>query len=402
LQRGFDKFWGFLEGTSTYFDPAALTENNQHSPPVKDPTFYLTDAIADHAIGFLDEFAREKKPFFLYCAFNAPHWPIQAPEPLIEKYADRYAGGWDKLREERHAKQLVAGIVRPEWKLTARDQRVPAWEIAEDKAWEMRRMATYAAMIDRLDHNIGRIVDEVERAGIADNTLILFLSDNGGNAEEIKPIPVDGTSIRHGNDPHYLPGSATTWQSIGIPWGNCANTPFRLYKHYAHEGGISTPFIAVWPRVIQPQQRPISAPGHETDLMPTFLEAAGATYPASSAAGALPKLAGESLLPIFKGKGRTRGPMFWEHEGNKAVRDGKWKLVSRFPVGWELYDMEADRTETHDLAGDMPDQVERMEALYQAWAARIGVQPWPMAQTPKSQSTGDLVVPGYLGGKDLN
>jgi len=400
LQRGFDKYWGFLDGSSTYFKPAALTQGNERLPPVTDPSFYLTDAIGEHAAGFVEELAKEKDPFFLYCAFNAPHWPIQAPEELIQKYADRYNSGWDNLREERHAKQLSMGIVKPEWKLTERDQRVPAWDKAKDKEWEVRRMATYAAMIDRLDHNIGRVLNSVEKAGIAENTLIIFMSDNGGNAEELNIEPVNAAGMRRGNDPRVMPGTATTFESIGIPWGNCANTPFRFYKHYAHEGGISTPFIACWPKVIQPVQHPIDALGHETDLMPTFLEAAGATYPASVPAGPLPALAGESLMPVFQGKPRTRGPMFWEHEGNKAVRDGKWKLVSRFPVGWELYDMEADRTETHDLAAAMPDRVKTMEAMYDAWATRIGVHQWPMPETPKGQRTGRLVTPPYLGGTD--
>jgi arylsulfatase len=402
LQRGFEKYWGFLDGSSTYFNPAALTEDNTPLPPVHDPEFYMTDKIGDHAVGFVDEFAKGKDPFFLYCAFNAAHWPIQAPEKLIQKYATRYADGWDKLREKRHAKQIAEGIVQPEWPLSTRDARVPAWENAKDKEWEIRRMAVYAAMIDSLDQNIGRLVDAVERNGIAENTLIIFLADNGGNAEEIKVLPVDAaTGIRQGNDPKIMPGDATTFQSIGIPWGNCANTPFRLYKHYAHEGGISTPFVACWPKVISPVKHPVNALGHETDLMPTFLEAAGAVYPEKNAAGPLPALVGESLIPVFTGKQRTRGPIFWEHEGNKAVRDGKWKLVSRFPVGWELHDMEADRTEMHDLAAEQPERVKKMEAMYEAWAAKIGVQPWPMPQTPQgSTRTGALVTPPYLGGAD--
>ena len=199
-----------------------------------------------------------------------------------------------------------------------------------------------------------------------------------------------------GNVPGVMPGGENTFQSIGIPWGNCANTPFRLYKHYAHEGGISTPFVACWPAVIKPAGKPVNAVGHETDFMPTFLEAAGVTYPGKVSAGPIPALAGQSLMPLFVGRTRTRSPIFWEHEGNKAVRDGKWKLVSRFPEGWELFDMEADRTELHDLAASQPERVKAMTAMWDDWAKRCGVQPWPMPQTPPNERTGAMPVPPYL------
>jgi arylsulfatase A-like enzyme len=417
LQRGFDKFWGMIQGASVYYESPHLMDGNQPlPPPPKDQ--YLTDLWAEHGARFVTELAAEKKPFFLYAAFNAPHWPIQAPEEEIRKYADRYQEGWDPLREERHKRQIEMGIVSSRWTLSPRDPRVPAWKDADHKAWESRRMAVYAAMIDRLDQGIGRIVDAVERAGIRENTLIVFLSDNGGNAEEIGPGRGNSPMDMHegplhvtqldaaepceigmecaGNIPDVMPGDETSFQSIGIPWGNCANTPFRLYKHYAHEGGISTPFIASWPARIQPTAHPVPAVAHETDLMPTFLEMAGVEYPARVAAGPLPALVGESLIPVFDGKPRSRSPIYWEHEGNKAVRDGKWKLVSRFPEGWELFDMEADRTEQHDLAAEQPERAKAMAAMWQAWADRIGVQPWPMPQTPPGARKGTMAVPPYL------
>jgi arylsulfatase A-like enzyme len=401
LQRGFDQYWGMIVGGSVYFGPTQLVQGNTHLPPVKDPSFYLTDAFADHAVEYLDELTKDKDPFFLYCAFNAPHWPIQAPEEDIAKYATRYAGGWDALRRERHGKQIAMGMVKESWPLSPRDPRVPPWEKAADKAWEMRRMAVYAAMIERLDAGIGRILAKLEASGAAENTLIVFMSDNGGNAEEIgvpkrQEQQTGLGEITRGNIPGLMPGSARTFQSIGIPWGNCANTPFRLYKHYAQEGGISSPFIACWPRVIRPTARPLHAVGHETDLMPTFLEVAGATYPRSVAAGPIPALVGESLMPLFREKTRQRGTIFWEHEGNKAVRDGQWKLVSRFPEGWELYDMEADRTEMNDLSKAQPARVEAMTKMYAAWAKEVGVQPWPMPQTPKEQRSGEMGTPQYL------
>ena len=409
--RGFDKYWGIVAGASVYYESPLLIHDDEPLPaPPKDQ--YLTDLFAEHAAGYVEELAREKEPFFLYTAFNAPHWPIQAPEETVQKYAKRYAGGWDQLRAERHKKQLELGIVEEKWGLSPRDPRVPAWENAGDKEWEMRRMAVYAAMIDRLDQGIGRIIDAVEKAGVADNTLIVFMSDNGGNSEEIAgqrtSIPPAAIKAHEntpcmgsaqpcaGNVPGVMPGDMSTFQSIGIPWGNCANTPFRLYKHYAQEGGISSPFIACWPKGIKATPRPVSAIGHETDLMPTFLELSGAKYPDKVAAGPLPALAGQSLTPLFSGKARTRQPIYWEHEGNKAVRDGKWKLVSRFPDHWELYDMEADRTELHDLSTAQPERTKAMAAMYNAWAKRIGVQPWPMPETPKREGTGAMEVPAYL------
>lgn len=411
LQRGFDKYWGIIAGASVYYKAPHLFEGNDPAP-VPAENEYLTDLFAEHAAGYVAELAKEKKPFFLYAAFNAPHWPIQAPEEVVQKYAKRYAGGWDALRAERHKKQIEMGLVDERWPLSPRDPRVPAWEQAKDKEWEMRRMAVYAAMIDKLDQGIGRILDQVEKSGIADNTLIVFMSDNGGNSEEIaarkRSIPEDAIAAHMhdpcqnreacaGNVPGVMPGGMSTFESIGIPWGNCANTPFRLYKHYAHEGGISSPFIACWPRVIQPTARPVNAVGHETDLMPTFLEVAGVEYPASVAAGPLPALAGESLVPLFHGGTRTRGPIYWEHEGNRAVRDGKWKLVSKFPDGWELFDMEADRTEQHDLALAELERVKGMETMWNKWAKRCGVQPWPMPETPQgAERTGKMVVPAYL------
>jgi arylsulfatase len=409
-QRGFDKYWGMIAGASVYYETSLLVHDNDPLPPPP-PGAYLTDLFAEHAAGYVAELAKDEKPFFLYTAFNAPHWPIQAPEDEVQKHATRYAAGWDALREERHKKQIEMGIVDAKWALSPRDPRVPAWEQAADKDWEKRRMAVYAAMIDRLDQGIGRILDQVEKSGIAENTLIIFMSDNGGNAEEIagrKTHIPEAAIAAHastpcligdacaGNVPSVMPGSMSSFQSIGIPWGNCANTPFRLYKHYAQEGGISSPFIACWPRVIKPTGMPVSAVGHETDLMPTFLEIAGASYPAQVAAGSLPAMVGQSLMPLFAGRARTRAPIFWEHEGNKAVRDGKWKLVSRFPDGWELYDMEADRTELHDLAQAQPERARAMASMYDEWAKKIGVQPWPMPETPAADGTGKMEVPAYL------
>ena len=415
LQRGFERFFGTLEGAGSYFQPYSLTRDN--TPIQPGDSFYYTDQIAENATNYIDEFARgsaageEAQPFFVYTAFTAAHWPLHAFEEDIAKYKDRYSGGWDELRRTRHARQIQLGLLDEKWGITDRDPRVPAWENASFKAWESRRMAVYAAMIERMDRGVGRILAKLDELGIADNTLVMFLSDNGGNFEEMNDpgisaprpdwlpyVTHDGRPVNRGNKPEVMPGPEDTYQSIGIPWGNCANTPFRLYKHYAHEGGISTPFIARWPKGIKQANAVTHQLGHETDIMATCLDVAGVRYPAKARSGAVPAaLAGTSLRPIFENTTRTgRGPFFWEHEGNAAMRDGRWKLVSRFPDAWELHDMEADRTELHNVAAQYPDRVKRMASAYAAWATRVGVQPWPMPETPQDEKEGAMGAPPYL------
>ena len=411
LQRGFDHYYGILNGAASYFDPESLTRDNLPIQVSKDDKdYYLTDAIGDESVRFIDGAANTGKPFFLYAAFTAGHWPLMAPEETIAKYKNRYAMGWDALRAQRHAKQISTGIVQSNWEAAPRDPRVPTWERASFKDWEQRRMEVYAAQIDRLDQNIGKIVRKLRTLGILDNTMICFMSDNGGNYEEIHRLPArqirtpempyktkDGRDIVPGNDPSIMPGPATTWASYGIPWGNVSNTPFRLYKHYAHEGGISTPFIVHWPRVIK-KQAITHAIGHEIDVMPTCLEAAGVPYPTISKAGTPPPpLEGKSLLPVFEGHSLPERSLFWEHEGNSAVREDRWKLVSRFPDTWELYDTQEDRTEMHDLSDRYPDRVKKMADDYAAWAKRVGVQPWPMPETPEGPiRDGAMPSPNYL------
>ena len=411
MQRGFDRYYGTIIGAGSYYNPNYLVRDNDRIDVPKDPNYYYTDAIAENASGYVAELAKKDAPFFLYCAFTAPHWPLQAPEEMVSKYAGRYAGGWDELRAARNRKQVQMGLLRAEWKVSARDPRVPAWENAQDKAWEQRRMAVYAAMIERMDAGVGRIVKALEATGKAENTLIVFMSDNGGNSEELGPnhpanwkrpnyIPyttkVGGEDVVAGNRPDVMPGPEDTYQSVGIPWGNVANTPFRLYKHYTQEGGISSPFIAHWPRGIASKGAITESWGHETDLMATFLAVSGAKYPAAVAAGPIPSFVGQSLTPLFAGGTRNRKACYWEHEGNKAVRDGKWKAVCRFPIAWELYDLDADRTELNDLAKSEPDRLANMIHMWQDWERMVGAQPWPLPSTPKGESTGEMPTPGYL------
>jgi len=345
LQRGFDRYYGIITGAADYYNPATLVRDN--SPITEDaPDFYLTDGIADNAVRFIEDATKTDKPFFLYTAFNAPHWPLQAPESAVARFRDRYRRGWDLMRAERHTRQIKSGLIDPKWKVTSRDSRVPAWDRASFKEWEIERMAVYAAQVYLMDAGIGRMMKKLEETGQYENTLILFMADNGGNYEEFGRMAADakrpifmrektkqGEPVVSGNIPTIMPGPATTFQSYGGPWGNVSNTPFRLYKHYSHEGGISTPLVAHWPDGIRGKGRISHEIGHEIDLMPTFLEISGSSCPKISSAGdAPPPLEGRSLSAVFRGGGvANRGMLFWEHEGNCAVRDGKWKLVSSFP-----------------------------------------------------------------------
>jgi arylsulfatase len=237
-------------------------------------------------------------------------------------------------------------------------------------------MAVYAAQVDRLDQNIGRVLEKVRQTGQEENTLIMFLADNGGCAEEINR----GT-------PGVPAGPADSFLSYGLPWANASNTPFRLYKHWVHEGGISSPFIAYWPAVIKQKNKIVKQTGHVIDLMATCLDAGGVAYPKTYQGRTIKPLEGLSLKPIFEGKQRKgHDTLFWEHEGNRAVREGRWKLVSKYPGSWELYDVEADRTELNNLASSDPSRVERMASLYDAWAKRSGVVPWKDLPKPTAKA----------------
>ena len=305
------------------------------------PNFYLTDAIADESASYIREHDAED-PYLLYVAFTAPHFPLHAPAEDVERYRGRYRIGWDELRRRRHAELAGLGILDENWDLSPRDPEAPAWEDAPDQDWEDARMAVYAAMIDRMDQGIGKILDAVRASGQWENTLIIFLSDNGGSAEFLSEDGVadqhprrtrDGRAIEIGNQIGRIPGPETTCLSYDLPWSNASCTPFRFYKHYVHEGGISTPFIAHWPNVIDPGSID-HQPAWVGDFMPTFLEAAGARYPRENAGAEIKSLRGESFLPALSGKSYERQcPIFFEHESNRAVRDGRWKLVSRHPGG---------------------------------------------------------------------
>lgn len=380
LQRGFDRYYGIIHGAADYYNPVTLTRGNEPAK-IEGDDYFFTDALGDNGVRFLDEFKQSEKPFFLYAAFTAPHWPLHARPEDIRRYEERYRMGWDAMREARHERQLRMGMLERRWNLTLRDTGVPAWKDAPDKQWQVRRMAVYAAMVEQLDRNIGRLLARLRENAQEDNTLVLFMSDNGGCAEEIGPrwkglhIPAvtrDGRPVRVGNNPAVMPGPEDTYQSYGVPWANASNTPFRLYKHWVHEGGIATPLIVRWPARFHASQRFIDTPTHFIDVMATCVDAAGAAYPS----GDVIPLEGQSLLPAIAGRTPAERSLFWEHEGNCAVRRGQWKLVRKFPGDWELYDLKKDRTELRDLAASRPQLVRELSAAWDRWAARCGVRPW--------------------------
>lgn len=389
LQRGFERYFGTIAGAGSYYDPYFLVRDNEHIEADR-KNFYYTDAIAQNACDFLGEAAGKGKPFFLYAAFTAPHWPLHAMADDIEKYKSRYLKGWDALRQERHKRMIELGIVERRWPLSPRDPRVAAWDQAPNKGWESRRMAVYAAQIDHLDRGIGRILARLRELDVERDTLILFLSDNGACAEEAeegwKKIPYApaktraGAPVRIGNDPSVMPGPEDTYQSYGLPWANASNTPLRLYKHYCHEGGISTPLIASGALVRAKAGSITNQPGHIIDLMATCVDVAGAKYPSAYGGNPILPMEGKSLLPAIEGRERQpHDAIYWEHEGNRAVRQGQWKLVMQHKPdeAWELYDIAADRTELHNLAASMPEKSKAMSAMWQSWAERCHVFPKP-------------------------
>jgi arylsulfatase A-like enzyme len=373
VQRGFDRFFGTLAGAGSLFDPVSLMEGNEFIEPWDD--FYYTEAITKKAVQFIQE-AGEQNPFFLYIAHVAPHWPMHARPGDIQKFEGAFNKGWDLLREERYARMLDLGLIDEQWRLSPRDETEQPWEEAPHKEWEAHRMAVYAAMIHSMDNGIGEVIQALEAKGQLDNTLIVFLSDNGACAEVIR-----GTQTRHGyfprggTTPDIFPGGPDTYAAYGRAWANLGNTPYRRFKRWVHEGGIATPFIAHWPETIKPNQI-VDHVAHIIDLMPTFLEMAGGEYPDSLDGNKLTPLEGISFLPTLKGLEKEQiqhEALYWEHIGYYAIRHGNWKLVAEGDQ-WELFDLEKDRTELNNLADTNPEIVKKLETMWNEWATRALVK----------------------------
>ncbi len=379
--RGFDRYFGLADGCCNFFNPGKQRpgekapgrkwprwrrwgiENKSLSPYTpKDKNFYTTDAFTDYAVKCLDQYANETKPFLLYLAYTAPHYPLHAWPEDIAKYRGKYMIGWDELRKRRYAKQLEMGLFDAKTcRMSPRDDKARAWADAKDKdAWDLK-MAVYAAMIDRMDQNIGKVMAKLRQLGKADNTLVLFLADNGGCAETIHKTP------------DIPPGVMEGYHTVDAPWANASNTPFRKYKATDYEGGACTPLIAYWPKRITKGGRITRQLGHIIDIVPTCLAVAGAEVPTTFAGKPVLPPEGVSLAPLLTGEGKdfpAREPIFCSYGGYRAMWQGKWKIIARGKAQWELYDMSADRTELDDLAGKYPDRVKEMSAAYDAWRKR--------------------------------
>ncbi len=378
--RGFDSFYGILGGAASFYAPHSLSRDrrNVEAEANKNPDYYLTDAISDEAVGMIEK-ATPDTPLLLYLAYTAAHWPLHATEQDIAAYRGRYAGGWDALRAERLARMKKLAILPKDLALSPRHPNVPAWANTEHKTWQQRRMEVYAAQVTSMDRGIGRVVEALKKSGRYENTLILFTIDNGGCHVEYSPtrkgdyLPNktrDGRQVRPGNLPQILPGPEDTYQSYGYGWANASNTPYRLFKQYDHEGGIRTPMIAHWPAGISDVGRLVSSVTHLIDILPTVIEVSWAKAPERIRGKPRVQWDGHSLAAAFRAEALAdHKTLFFHHAKGKAMRLGRWKLVAA-PKKWELYDLQTDPLELHNLAQKMPERVQEIAKLWQAESNR--------------------------------
>jgi arylsulfatase len=405
-QGGFDRSYR-IEDHDRFFDPKRHFEDDLALPLVPPGTdFYITSHIADRAIEQLTDHARQHadKPFFQYLAFIAPHFPLHALQQDIDKYRDRYLVGWDRIRDQRLARMKQMGIfagslsapqpgIAPTWNLSEVELqrriapgeagRAVPWDSLSDeqKRFQATKMAIHAAMIDRMDQDIGRVLRQIEAMGKTNDTIVLFASDNGASAEQI--IRGDG------HDPQLPAGSAGTFLCLGPGFSMAANTPLKLHKSYVHEGGISTPLVVCWPSGIKARGELRHTPGHVVDIVPTLLELANVAWTDTHNDVKAPPLAGRSLLPAFERDipAPHEEPLFFAHDGHRALRVGDWKIVSLKPAGeWELYDLATDRGENHNVAGEHPDRVaamaEQWTTLAELYREQAGPAPIAPAKRP--------------------
>jgi arylsulfatase len=382
VNMGFDRYYGLVDGAVNYWNPGErragepMPGRKQHMYPrtwaidsvvykpytPEDPDFYITDAFTDYALSFLDTYQGEEKPYFLYLAYTAPHYPLHAWPQDITKYRGRYAGGYDSLRQWRFQKIQDLGLFPGGIRLSPRDPEVPDWGNVENKDEEELKMAVYAAMVDRLDQNIGRVLQKVQEMGEWENTLIMFLSDNGACAEVAEYTP------------DIPPGPVESYRSLNLPWANATNTPFRKYKNHDFEGGICTPFIVHYPDLIR-SSFITDQPGHLIDVMATCIEIAGIPYPEEYDGHKVLPLEGKSLLPIFQGGQRTgHDVLYWQWATSVGVRNADWKAVGYLDTPWELYDLTEDRTELNNVANEHPEIIREIDSLFHNWALKTGAR----------------------------
>lgn len=365
--RGFDRYWGHLSGATNYFTGDNTFRLNGQPWNEFGPEFYTTDANIDFATRFITEAVSSGKPFFHYIAFNAPHYPLQAKEVDIKRYKGKYSEGWDSIRQRRYQRQLDLKLIRPEFALSPRPDYIPAWHELTDKerAWEEARMEVFAAMVDCLDQNVGRLTNFLKQQNLFENTLLLFCSDNGA-------CPFERTKGRS------LPASSPeSYWCYDVGWAHVGNTPFRWFKQNQHEGGISSPLIAHWPAVLKNQADTIShQPGHLIDLVSTICDATNSTFPESFRNEPCTRPQGQTLLPVLKGQERTAPEfLYFQFSNNRAIRVNDWKAVSANGGRWELYDMTNDRSELSDLAGSNPDKLSELIKKWHDVAENVDMAP---------------------------
>lgn len=404
VQREFDEHYGTLGGAGSFYDPPTLIHNKDFIMETPND-YYYTDAINDQACRMIQQATRKDvpdkdTPFFLYVAHLAPHWPLHAPPGAISKYRGKYRGGWDELRHDRYSRLQASGMILDDWECSPRHEESIPWKDTPHKDWEDARMATYAGMIDVMDEGIGRIVQVLKDRDVYEDTIIIFLSDNGGCAEFLREdgreegtwcenyagVASDGTQTIVGNNPERMPGGRDSFMSYDVSWANASNTPFRLFKSWVHEGGIATPFLIHWSAGIDNPGRVHHHPWIMLDIVSTCYDVCGVLYPKEINCKSIPAQEGKSFAKIFEdNNAECRQPIFWEHQGNRAVREGKWKLVNQAGLDWELFNMDVDRTELNNLATREPERVKKMIAMWEEWAARCHVMPWPLHQEKEKE-----------------
>lgn len=378
--KGFDRYYGLRDGACNHFNPGEqrpgepvpahktgpfprswCIDSATIAPYTPPKDFYTTDYFTKYALDYLETYKDEEQPFFLYLSYTAPHDPLMAWPEDIAKYEGKYDQGYEAIRQKRYQKQVEMGLIDPDL-YPLSEETFTDWEqlSAQQKQEEIRKMEVYAAMIDRLDQNIGKVLDKLKETGHYDNTIIFFASDNGASAEVV------GTRGLNEGAKEGEIGTLATWSSLGGDWANVSNTPFRFFKNYTHEGGTNTPLIVWWPGQVEPGFSEFA--GHVIDFMPTLVELGQASYPQTFQGQAVPEMPGESLLPVIKGqKSQREKPIFWEWGQGKGVWVDGWKLVSDQNQAWELYDMRKDKTETSDLSAEFPEKVKMMEQMWQEW-----------------------------------
>ena len=365
--RGFRRYWGHLSGATNFFTGDKSFRLNGEKWSDFDEGFYTTDANVDYAIRFIDEALKDGKPFLQYVAFNAPHYPLQAKKKDVMKYDGRYDAGWDAIRKKRYQKQLDMGLIDPKFKLAPRPDYIPQWSklTKDEKQWDADRMEVFAAMVDSVDQNMGRLIAHLKDKGVFDNTLILFCSDNGA-------CPFERTRGKE-----YKPWDPKSYWCYDPGWAHVGNTPFRWYKQNQHEGGISSPLIAHWPKGMKAKTGSIThQPGHLIDIMATCIDVAGAKYPKTYAGRGITPLQGKSLLPILQGSEREGHEwLYFQFSNNRAIRKGDWKLASARGGPWELFNMAEDRTEMNDLAQQKPQLVKELKSLWHHAAETVDQAP---------------------------